>query len=181
MPEPILLSDTILTTDDVTAMEKPDVALVVQSTASDIDAGDLAVFKPYTGTWIKNPAWCDGAEEVHVHTGMDDSIMAKVDMTKQRLALRGSHVLIARQPAKDCTECGVIVPEGVRRRTSIAKVLEVGPDCTEVKPGDVILQYTSRTLLPVRLGDEVGSWYGYAAEDLAFIQEFDIGLIESQD
>lgn len=143
----------------------------------DLETGNLYAFRPYTGIWVRDPLWADGAGEVHVHVGGCDGVVAKIEAN--RLRMLRDEVLIQRQ-AKREEFGGLVLPDSQSRWSGIAKVLEVGPDCREVCPGDTILSFEGSGLMAVRLGDEVGEWYGCEPACLGVIKESNIGIIEAQ-
>lgn len=142
-----------------------------------LESGDLYVFRPYTGIWVVNPGWAKGAGEVHIHVGGCDGVIAKIE--EKRLRMLRDEVLIQRQPKRE-EFGGLVLPDESKRWSGIAKVLEVGPDVQEVQVGDTILSFEGSGLMGVRLGDEIGEWYGCDPACLGVIKESNIGVIESQ-
>ena len=143
-----------------------------------LESGRLFAFRPYTGIWVKNPSWVVGAHEVHVHVKGCKGVLAEM-LEGGRLKMLGRQVLIARQPKR--TEVnGIALPDEAARYTGIAKVLEVGPDVQDVQVGDTVLAFESSSLIPVRLGAEIGQFYGVEARDLGILEETAIGVIEAK-
>lgn len=134
--------------------------------------GETIVAKGTAGLLIKNPVWVN-CKEVKI---IPDNDVLATELAS-RLIPVGTKILIKRQ--KQASKHGNLwLPESCLGMKDIARVLEVGPDVTEVLPGDELLAYSRHTLGDLTLPEEVGRQYDLQeGETLAFIDISDVLVV----
>jgi len=174
---------TLLLTDDTFQLSARDVGVVEDSTDLEFDAGDVVAVLPRSGKWLNV-----GENQFRLYgvNKQEDGIVAKVAVSAQipakiqgeRLVMTGSSVLIARDPMPD--QVGLIhLPSDARSRNGQGTVLEVGPKCKILEPGQRVI-YTASAYAYVFVGAEsFGEYYACDPRDLMVVDESHVlGVLE---
>lgn len=143
---------------------------------------DRVLCAPYDGKWIDNLEIQGYKTTRRVKFfGIDklwwESIIAEFDGVDKLIRTQGKQCMIMLNERP--TKIGeIMLPDGSGQREPLATVVCVGPECKEVKVGDIVV-YNSGKTKEIRYGKAFADMVGYPGRDadMAFIEESGIYAI----